>query len=201
MFNFLFRIGIKANMKTVKFSVGLKTHVLSALAVSLFYIKEFQIFARDTEFLLVFYFISWQYKTVGMQHWYNCNRWLCLLAGLLRSGNMSMRKLKFSICLSFSGDVWTWAFLLAMILSSFPQEIQCFCLLHPCPCMLLKQKKREWEMTLLLGISVPCGDISAAGLFFDNILGKGSGTGIPAETQANRKLISGNFLSSKFFIC
>lgn len=59
MLNFLFQIGIKANMKTVKFSVGLKTHVLSALAVSLFHIKEFQIFARDTEFLLVsLYFLT-----------------------------------------------------------------------------------------------------------------------------------------------
>lgn len=72
-----------------------------------------------------------------------------------------------------------------MILSPFPQGIQCFCLLHPCPCTLLKQKKREWKMTLLLGISVPRGDIPAAGLVFDNIVGKGSGTGIPAETQTN----------------
>lgn len=48
-------------------------------------------------------------------------------------------------------------------------------------------------MTLLLGISVPRGDIPAAGLFFDNILGKVSGTGIPAEIQANWKSLSGNF--------
>lgn len=40
MFDFLLQTGIKANMKTVKFSVGLKTHVLSALAVSSFHIKR-----------------------------------------------------------------------------------------------------------------------------------------------------------------
>jgi len=42
----------------------------------------------------------------------------------------------------------------------------------PCPSTLLKQKKREWRLTLLLGIAVPCGDVPVPGLFLDNIVGK-----------------------------
>ena len=41
-----------------------------------------------------------------------------------------------------------------------------------------------------------CGDIPAPDLFLDNILGKGSGTGIPAETQAIEKSLSDNSLGS-----
>lgn len=63
-----------------------------------------------------------------------------------------------------------------MILSHFPQGIQCFCLMCSRPCTLLRHQKMEWKLTFLLGIPVQSGDIPAPGLFLDNILGKGSVT-------------------------
>lgn len=47
------------------------------------------------------------------------------------------------MCLSFSGDIWTAAFLLTVILSHFAQGIQCFCLICPLHGRSLSRKEME----------------------------------------------------------
>lgn len=80
-----------------------------------------------------------------------------------------------------------------MILSHFPQGIQCFCLMYPSLCTLLRHQKREWKLTFLPEIPVLSGDIPAPGFFLDNILRKGS------VTESSLKRLSWKSLSAQSF--
>lgn len=178
-------------MKTVKFSVGLKTHVLSAVAVSSFHIKRVSDICQGYWILTSFTLFP-----DNIEQW-GCNICITVIGDFVYYPAFSEMEI---LAWENENSAYVWVFLEMYKLEPFC--LQRFCLIFPrgfsvsawcapIPACFLSRKKGSGDDTSAGNTCAVWGYTSSKPLSWQ-YLWKDSDTGIPAETQA---------IENHFLIC